>query len=153
MRNRLGSQWFSFMNNKHRSHVLNVVLVPFFLVFPEGQVLLEQLNDGLGITEIFLWYFVYLIECKLQCLFSKLACFLLVLHHLIVKHREVESKTKLDWMARRQRDLKSLIVCLECFVFYLLKFVTCGSLSDVPVIVTDHLDKEGSWFLFSPSLW
>ena len=55
-------------------------------------------------------------------------------------------------MTRRQRDLKRFIVCLESFVFHLLKFVTCGSLSDVSVVVTYHLDEEGSWFLFSTCL-
>jgi hypothetical protein len=66
-----------------------------------------------------------------------------VLHDFIVEHREVQGKTQLDGVAWRQSDLVGLFVSLQSVLLNLLKEVSFRILSDVAVIVTDHLNEEG----------
>ena len=56
----------------------------FFL--PEGEVLLEELNDGLGISEGLLIDIVNLLKSVRESGFSELAGLLMVVHHLVVEH-------------------------------------------------------------------
>ena len=53
------------------SEVFNVVVA--LLLLPEGQVLLEELNDALGITEGFLINIIDLVHCILKSSLSELA--------------------------------------------------------------------------------
>ena len=93
------------------SEVINLVLLLVFL-FPESEVLLEELNDALSITEVVLLELINLVKSFLESLVSKLTSSLVVLHHLVVEDGEVERETELDWVARRKRDLVGFLVCL-----------------------------------------
>lgn len=81
------------------SQVLNVVISVAFLLFPESKVLLEKLNDGLGVTEGLLIDVVNFVHGVLESGLSQLACLFVVLHHLIVEDREVEGESQLDGVA------------------------------------------------------
>ena len=95
-----------------QSEVVDVVAT-FFLLLPEGQVLLEELNDALGITEVVLLELINLVESGLESEVSELAGLLVVLHDLVVEHGEVEGKAELDGVAWGKRDLIGLVVSLE----------------------------------------
>jgi hypothetical protein len=117
----------------------------FFLFFPEGKVLLEKLNDGFGVSEGFFVNIVYLFQGIRQRLFTEFACLLVVVHHLVVEHREVQSKSKSDWVACIQAfggGLGELIV-LQGSILDGGELVSVGALSDVSVVVSDHLVEEG----------
>ena len=75
------------------SQVLNVVISVAFLLFPESKVLLEKLNDGVGVTEGLLIDVVNFVHGVLESGLSQLACLFVVLHHLIVEDREVEGES------------------------------------------------------------
>ncbi len=79
------------------SKILNGVLVLLFL--PKGQVLLEKLDDGLGIPESFLINVVNFLESIRKGLFSECAGLLVVLHHLVVEDGEVQSETESNGVA------------------------------------------------------
>jgi len=66
-----------------------------------------------------------------------------VLHDLVVEDGEVEGKAELDGVARGELDLVSLVVGLEGRLLDLLEESVACVLSDVAVVVTDHLDEEG----------
>jgi hypothetical protein len=53
----------SLDENARRSKIVDVLAT--FLLLPEGQVLLQQLNDGLGIAEVFLGNVVNLLKGRL----------------------------------------------------------------------------------------
>ena len=57
-----------------------------FLLFPESEVLLEELDDRLSVAEILFGNLVDLVKGRLEGFLSKLAGALLVLHNLIVEH-------------------------------------------------------------------
>jgi len=125
------------------SQVLNSVL--FFLFFPEGKVLLKKLNDGFGVSEGFLINIVDLLKSIRQSLLSKFACLLVVVHHLVVEHGEVQSKSKSDWVACVQTlggGLSKLVV-LKSSILDGLELVSVGALGYVSVVVSDHLVEEG----------
>merc|ERR1719263_1515484 len=65
------------------SEVLNIVL--FFLLLPEGKVLLKKLNDGLGISEGLLIDVVNLLKSIRQSLLSEFTGLLVVVHHFVVE--------------------------------------------------------------------
>jgi hypothetical protein len=94
------------------SEVIDLV-VTFFLFFPEGEVLLEEFNDALGVTEVVLLEFIDLVESILESLVSELAGSLVVLHDLVVEHGEVEGKAELDGVAWWEGDLVGLVVSFE----------------------------------------
>jgi len=79
------------------SEVFNCV-VSFFLL-PEGKVLLEELDDGLGISESLLVDVIDLLKGLGKGGFTELASLLVVVHHLILEYGVVEGKTKSDWVA------------------------------------------------------
>ena len=85
------------VSNIQRSEVFNGVLL--FLLLPEGEVLLEELDDGLGISEGLLINVVDLLESIREGLLSEFTGLLVVVHNLVVEHGEVEGKTKSDWVA------------------------------------------------------
>lgn len=124
-----------------RSEVVDVVVLALFLL-PESQVLLEELNDGLGISEVVLLELVDLVKSILESLVSELAGGLVVLHDFVVEDGEVEGKTELDWVAWWEGDLVSLVVGLEGVLLDLLHELALGVLGNVAVVVTDHLDEE-----------
>ena len=66
------------------------VVVAAFLLLPEGEVLLEQLDDALGIAECLLVDVIDLVHGLLEGSLSEDAGLLAVLHHLVVENREVQ---------------------------------------------------------------
>jgi len=97
----------------------------FLLFFPEGNVLLEELNDGLSISEGLLINIVDLFESIRECLFSKGAGFLVVVHNLVVEYGEVKSKSKSDWVAGIELfgRIVGMLIILESSILNLLEFV------------------------------
>ena len=80
-----------------RSKVLNGVVGIFLL--PERQVLLEQLDDRLGVSEGLLIDIVNFLEGFREGSLAELARLLVVSHHFVVEDREVEGETEADWVA------------------------------------------------------
>ena len=80
------------------SEVVDLVST-LLLILPQGQVLLEELDDALGVTEVVLLKLVNLVESILEGLISKFASSLVVLHDFVVEDGEVKGKTELDWVA------------------------------------------------------
>jgi hypothetical protein len=113
-------------------------------LLPEGQVLLEELDDGLGISEGLLIDIVDLFEGIGQGGLTKLTGLLVVVHHFVVEHGEVQSKTKSDWVAGVQRLGGSLckIVVLEGAIFNSLEFIGLSALSDISIVVSNHFIEE-----------
>ena len=87
----------------HSSEVVDLVGV-LGLLLPEGEVLLEELDDALGVTEVVLLELVDLVERVLEGGVGELAGDLVVLHDLVVEDGEVEGKAELDGVAGRQGD-------------------------------------------------
>jgi hypothetical protein len=75
-------------------------------------------------------------------LVSELAGSFVVLHHLVVEDGEVECETELDGVARGEGDLVGFIVSLEGGLLDSLHLGTLCVLSDVAVVVADHLHEE-----------
>jgi hypothetical protein len=126
----------------NKSEVIDCVVTGLFLL-PEGQILLEELNDTLGITEVVLLELVDFVEGLLESLVGEIAGDLVILHDLIVEDREVKGKAELDGVARGERNLVGFLVGLESVLLDGLEEGICRVLSDVAVVVTDHLDEEG----------
>jgi hypothetical protein len=124
-----------------QSEVVDLV-VAVLLLLPEGQVLLEELDNALGISEVVFLELVDLVESILEGLVGKLASSLVVLHDFVVEDGEVEGETELDGVARGQGDLVGFVVCLKSILLDLLHEGTLCVLSDVAVVVADHLDEE-----------
>ena len=129
-----------------RSQVVNLVATVFFFLLPERKVLFEEFDDAFGVTEVVLLEFVDLVESLLECTVSKLAGGLVVLHDFIVEDGEVQGQAELDGVAGWQRDLVGFVVGLERVLLDGLKLASLGVLSDVAIVVTDHLDEEGLGF-------
>jgi len=125
-----------------QSEVVDLV-VAVLLLLPEGQVLLEELDNALGISEVVLLELVDLVESILESLVSQVAGSLVVLHNLVVEHGEVEGEAELDGVARGEGNLVGFIVGLESVLLDRLHEGALGVLGDVAVVVTDHLDEEG----------
>ena len=125
------------------SQVIDVLALLLF--FPEGEVLLEELDDGLGVTEIVLLELINLVKSILEGLVGKLAGGLVVLHHLVVEDGEVQGQAELDWVAWWEIDGVSLLVSLESILLDLLELVALGVLGDIAVVISNHLDEEGLW--------
>jgi len=131
------------VSNIQRSEVLDGILL--FFLLPEGEVLLEELDDGLGVSEGLFINVVNLLEGIREGLLSELAGLLVVVHHLVVEDRKVEGKTKSNWVAGVEALGAGLgeLVVLKGAIFDGLKLVGIGTLGDVPVVVSDHLVEEG----------
>ena len=128
---------------KNNSEVLDLVATVLLFLFPEGQVLLEELDDALGVTEIVFLEFVNLVQSVLESAISELAGGRVVLHDFVVEDREVKSKSKLDGVAGWEGNLVSFFISLECILLNLLELGTLSVFGDVAVVVTDHLHEEG----------
>ena len=134
------------------SEVLDSVLT--VLLLPEGQVLLQQLDDGFGISKGFLVNVINFLEGLRESLLTKGACLLMVVHHLVVEHGVVEGKTQSDWVAWIETlgELVGLLITFESAFLDLLEFVLGSRLSDVSVVITDHLLEEGLGLILSGKL-
>jgi len=77
-------------------------------------------------------------------LLAEFAGLLVVVHNLVVEHGEVESKSQSDWVASVQGLRSGLgeLIVLESSVLDGVQLVSVSTLSDVPVVVTDHLVEE-----------
>ena len=76
---------------------------------------------------------------------TELAGLLVVVHHLVVEHREVKGETQSNWVAGVQTlggGLGKLVV-LEGAIFNCVELVLIGALGNVSVVVTNHLVEEG----------
>ena len=115
------------------------------LFFPEGEVLLEELDDGLGISEGLLIDVINLLKSIRQGLLTEFAGLLVVVHHFVVEHGEVQSQTKSDWVAgvQRLRSGLSKLVVVESAIFDGIELTSLGALGDVSVVISDHLVEEG----------
>ena len=71
-------------SQRGRSEVLDSVLLLLFL--PEGEVFLEELDDGFGISEGFFINIVDLLKSIGKSLFTKLTGLFMVVHNLIVEN-------------------------------------------------------------------
>jgi hypothetical protein len=125
------------------SEVFHSVLL--FFLFPERKVLLEKLNDGLSISESLLINVIDLLEGVRQSLLSKSACFLVVVHHFVMEHREIEGESKSDWVASVQafRSALGKLIVLEGSVLDSIQLISLGTFSNVSVVISDHLVEEG----------
>ena len=125
------------------SEVFNSVLLLFFL--PEGEVLLKELNDRLGISEGFFIDIIDLLEGIRQGLFSEGAGLLMVVHNFVVEDGEVECESKSNWVASVQAlgSLLCEVVVLEGTMLDGVELISGGALGDVSIVVTHHLVEEG----------
>jgi len=125
------------------SKVIDDGLALFLL--PEGKVLLEELDDGLGISEGLFIDVIDLLEGLGKSLLAELASLLVVVHNLVVEHGEVESETKSDGVACVELlgENVSLLVTLLSALLDGGEVVTLGGLRNISVVVTDHLLEEG----------
>ena len=119
------------------------------LFFPERKVFLEEFDDGLSVSEVFFRDVIDLVQCLLQSYLRQFACLLLVLHHLVVENRIIQSQTQSDGVARRQSDLVCLLVCLQGFILDGLELRILSCLSYVPVIIAYHLNEERFRFILA----
>ena len=124
------------------SQVVDLVVTLLFL-FPEGEVLLEELNDALSVTEVVLFELVDLVESLLESVISELTGLGVILEDLVVEDGEVEGKSELDGVAGGKIDFVSFFVSLFGLHLDILELGVLGVLGDVAVVVTDHLDEEG----------
>ena len=62
------------------------MVVTLFFLLPEGEVLLEELDDALCVTEVVLFKLVDLIESLLEGRIGELTCAGVVLEHLVVEN-------------------------------------------------------------------
>ena len=77
---------------------------------------------------------------------SELTGSFVVFHNFVVEDGEVKGEAELDGVAWGQLDLVSLVVSLKSLLLNLFHKVTLGVLSDVAVVITDHLDEESLRF-------
>ena len=123
------------------SQVIDGVITLLFLL-PESEVLLEELDDALGVTEVVLLELVDFVESLLKGFVSELAGLGVILEDFVVEDREVKGEAELDGVASGEVDGVSLLVGLVGLVLDILKLSVLGVLSNVTVVVTDHLDEE-----------
>ena len=120
-----------------------MVLLLVFLL-PESKILLEQLNDRLGIAKIILLELINFVKSLLEGLIGELTGSLVVLHDFLMEDRKFKGKTELDGVVRGKCDLVGLVVSFEGLNLDTFELVGLSVFSDVAVVVTDHLDEEGS---------
>ena len=123
------------------SQVIDLVIA-FFLLLPEGEVLLEELDDALGIAEVVLLKLVDLVEGLLESVVSELARFCVILEHFVVEHGEVEGEAELNGVASGKLDVVSLFISLLGLHLDILEELVLGVLGNVAVVIANHLDEE-----------
>ena len=124
------------------SQIVNLVVSLLFFA-PKSKVLLEKLDDGLGVTEVVFLKLINLIKGVLERLVGEVTSGLVVLHGFIIEDGEVEGKTELDGIARGKGDSVGFVVSGKGLLLDLFEIVTLGVLSNVTVVVSDHLDEKG----------
>ena len=69
----------------------------------------------------------------------------MVVHNFVVENGEVKGQSESDWVARVKglRRLVGKLVVLEGTVLDGIELITGGALSNISVIITDHLVEEG----------
>ena len=69
----------------------------------------------------------------------------MIVHYLVMEHGEVKSQSKSDWVTsiKRLRTVLSMLVIFEGSIFDVVKISSIGTLSDISVVVSDHLVEEG----------
>jgi hypothetical protein len=125
-----------------RSEILNGVLL--LLLFPERKILLEKFDDALGISEGLLIDIVDLFEGVRQSLLTEFTGLLVVVHHFVMEHGEVESQTKSDWVAGIQtlrRGLGKLVV-VQSTILHSIELVLVGALGNISVVISNHFVEE-----------
>ena len=141
-----GPSWGRGSTRRHSlgpatSQVVDLVVALLFL-FPEGEVLLEELDNALGIAEVVLLKLIDLVEGLLKSVISELTCFRMVLEHFVVEHGEIESEAKLNGVAGGKIDRVSLLISLLGLLLDLFEEVFLGVLGNVAIVVAYHLDEE-----------
>ena len=68
------------------SQVVDCIVITFTFFLPQGQVLLQELDDGLSITEVVLFEVVNLLKGVLESTVSQLTCLSVVLHNFVVEY-------------------------------------------------------------------
>ena len=71
----------------------------FKLLFPQGHILFEELNDALGVSELLLFEFVNLFESSLESIVSGFDGILRFLKYFVLEDRVVECKAKFGRIA------------------------------------------------------
>jgi hypothetical protein len=125
-----------------------------FLFLPEREILLEELDDRLGVSEGFFINVIDLLEGIRECGFTKFTGLFMVVHHFVMEYGEVESKTKSDWVASVEGlggALGELIV-LEGTTFDGLELIRSGTLSNV-LILNDINDSDALFIELSFDLF
>ena len=124
------------------SQIVDLVGV-LLLLAPEREVLLEELNDALGVTEVVFLELIDLVKSLLERVIGELASLGVILEDLVVEDREVKGESKFDGVAGGKINFVSLLVCSLGLLLDVFKLVILGVLGNIAVIITDHLDEEG----------
>lgn len=130
------------------SKILNVV-ISIFLFLPQCQILFQQLNDWLGISEVIFSNIINLFQCLLKTLICQLNSLFVIFHDFIVKDWEVQSKSQFDWVASMKLNFVCWLVGLESFFFNVFQFFVLGSLCNVPVVICNHLEEKSFCFILT----
>ena len=115
----------------------------FFL--PQREVFLKKFDNGLGISEGLLVDVVDLFEGIRKSSLTEGTGLLVVVHDLVVEHREVEGKAKSDWVAGIEAcgGSLSLFVVLKSTFSDSCNLALVSAFGNVSVVITDHLVEEG----------
>ena len=124
------------------SEVFDIVLL--FLFLPEREIFLEELDDGLRISESLFVHVIDLFKGIRQSLLSKFARLLVVVHDFVMEDGEVQRKSKSNGVAGIQGPRRRLgvLVVFKSSILHGIKLITLGALSHVSVVITDHLVEE-----------
>ena len=141
-----GPSWGRGSTRRHSlgpatSQVVDLV-VAFLFLLPEGEVLLEELDDALGIAEVVLLKLVDLVEGLLESVISELARFRVILEHFVVEHGEVKGEAELNGVASGKLDSVSLFISLLGLQLDIFEELVLGVLGNVAVVIANHLDEE-----------
>ena len=79
------------------SEIFDGVVTLFLL--PEAEVLLEEFDDGLGISEGFFIDIIDLLQSFGQSLLTEFTGLLMVVHDFVVENREVQSESESNGVA------------------------------------------------------
>ena len=115
----------------------------FKLLFPQGHVLFEELNDAFGVSELLLFKFVNLFESSLESVVSGLDGILGSLEYFVLEDGVIKRKAKFSRIARCKGSVcKSICVSLRCCSLSLFKFFSLSAFCYVAPVIANHLCKE-----------
>ena len=86
------------------------MVVTFLFLLPEGEVLLEEFDDALGVTEVVFLELIDLIKSLLESIIGELTGLGVILEDFVVEDGEVEGKTELDRVAGGKFNLVGFLV-------------------------------------------